>query len=127
MQFAGLALGLVGYRHAALSVQLLDLFAPIIFVYFITNPRTTVYVAKISEGMASQRNRPRGPNRNSEAGHGEEVQIYQDAINRLRACLDSFNESSDNVLDIRDQTKEMSELKAKGGKKVPEVQTYNSF
>ena len=43
-------------------------------------------------------------------------EIYQDAINRLRACLDSFNESSDNVIDIRDQTKRMAELKTKGGK-----------
>jgi hypothetical protein len=66
--------------------------------------------------MSSQRNRQRGPNRNSEAGHGEEVQIWQDAINRLRQVVDSVNESSDNVLDIRDQSKKMAELKTNNGK-----------
>jgi hypothetical protein len=69
-------------------------------------------------GMSSQRNRgPRGPNRNSEVGiHGEEVQLWQSCQGKIQSVIDSFNESSENVLGIRDQDKLMAEKRESGGK-----------
>ncbi|ORY68892.1 SGF29 tudor-like domain-containing protein [Pseudomassariella vexata] len=59
--------------------------------------------------MSSQRNRPRGPNRNSEGIHGEEVQLWESCKTKIQGVIDGFNESSDNVHEIRDQDQRMAE------------------
>lgn len=65
--------------------------------------------------MSSQRSRPRGPNRTTEAGaHGEELHLWEDVKKMLPGALSSFNESSSNVLAIRDQEKIIAEKKEKG-------------
>lgn len=65
--------------------------------------------------MSSQRSRPRGPNRTTEAGaHGEELHLWEDVKKMLPGALSSFNESSANVLALRDQDKIMAEKKEKG-------------
>lgn len=65
--------------------------------------------------MSSQRSRPRGPNRSTEAGgHGEELHLWEDVKKLLPSALNAFNDSSSNVLAIRDQDKIMAEKKDKG-------------
>ncbi|KAI5856195.1 SGF29 tudor-like domain-containing protein [Durotheca rogersii] len=64
--------------------------------------------------MSSRGNQRRGPNRNSEVGeHGEELSVWKDIREKMPAVLDAFNDSSANVLDIRDQEKRMAEKKEK--------------
>jgi hypothetical protein len=63
----------------------------------------------------SQRNRPRGSNRNSEAGgHGEEAALWESIQRQLQSAIDNFNESSANALDIRDADKTLAGKKEKG-------------
>ncbi|CAJ2502169.1 Uu.00g095630.m01.CDS01 [Anthostomella pinea] len=65
--------------------------------------------------MSSRGNQRRGLNRNSEAGeHGEELAMWKDSKEKIMGVLDAFNESSANVLDIRDQDKRMAENENKG-------------
>ena len=65
--------------------------------------------------MSSQRSRPRGPNRSTEAGgHGEELHLWEDVKKLLPSALNALNDSSANVLAIRDQDKIMAEKKDKG-------------
>jgi SAGA-associated factor 29 len=63
----------------------------------------------------SQRNRPRGSNRNSEAGgHGEEAALWESIQRQAHTVVDNFNDSSTNVLDIRDEDKNIAGKKEKG-------------
>ncbi|RYO88899.1 hypothetical protein DL764_008667 [Monosporascus ibericus] len=67
-----------------------------------------------NSNMSSQRSRPRGPNRTSEAGgHGEELQVWEDIKKLLPGAIGAFNDSSSNVLSIRDQDKAVAEKKEK--------------
>ncbi|KAI1371111.1 SGF29 tudor-like domain-containing protein [Hypoxylon crocopeplum] len=62
--------------------------------------------------MSSRGNQRRGPNRNSEVGeHGEELAVWKDIKDKIPLSTDAFNESSANVLEIRDQEKRMAEMK----------------
>ncbi|KAI6090630.1 SGF29 tudor-like domain-containing protein [Hypoxylon rubiginosum] len=66
--------------------------------------------------MSSRGNQRRGPNRNSEnSEHGEEYQLWKDIKEKMPALIDSLNESSSNVNDIRDQDKRTAEKRDKGG------------
>ncbi|KAI1767131.1 SGF29 tudor-like domain-containing protein [Hypoxylon sp. FL1150] len=66
--------------------------------------------------MSSRGNQRRGPNRNSEnSEHGEEFQLWKDIKEKLPSLIDTFNESSTNVNDIRDQDKRTAEKRDKGG------------
>ncbi|KAH7025713.1 SGF29 tudor-like domain-containing protein [Microdochium trichocladiopsis] len=65
--------------------------------------------------MSSQRNRPRDRKGNSESGtHGEEFQLWNEIQKNMPAVISSFNESSSNILDIRDQDKVMAEKRDQG-------------
>ncbi|KAI0473300.1 SGF29 tudor-like domain-containing protein [Xylariaceae sp. FL0804] len=65
--------------------------------------------------MSSRGNQRRGPNRNSEVGeHGEELSMWKDVKEKLGGAIDAFNDSSANVVDIRDQEKRMAEKRDKG-------------
>lgn len=65
--------------------------------------------------MSSQRNRPRDRKGNNESGtHGEEFQLWNEIQKNMPAVISSFNESSSNVLDIRDQDKAMAEKRDQG-------------
>lgn len=64
--------------------------------------------------MSSQRSRPRGPNRTNEAGaHGEELHLWEDVKKMLPGALSAFNDSSANVLSLREQERIMAEKKEK--------------
>lgn len=78
--------------------------------------------------MSSQRNRQRGPNRNSEAGgHGEEVSIWDSIQRALPDAINSFNDSSANVREIQAQEKVMAEKQAKGGACMPILLVISAF
>lgn len=67
--------------------------------------------------MSSRGNQRRGPNRNSEVSEqGEEVGLWKEIKEKLPGIVDTFNESSANTIDIRDQEKRMAEKKEKGCK-----------
>ncbi|KAI0133996.1 SGF29 tudor-like domain-containing protein [Xylariales sp. AK1849] len=62
--------------------------------------------------MSSQRNRPRGTNRNNEtADYGEELSLWQNVQTDLPSIINAVNESSQNILDIRDHEKSMARKK----------------
>ncbi|KAI0383406.1 SGF29 tudor-like domain-containing protein [Hypomontagnella monticulosa] len=64
--------------------------------------------------MSSRGNQRRGPNRNSEIGeHGEELAMWKDIKDKIPLAAEAFNDSSANVLQIRDQDKRMAEKKEK--------------
>lgn len=66
--------------------------------------------------MSSRGNQRRGPNRNSEIGeHGEELAMWKDVKDKIPLAAEAFNESSANILQIRDQDKRMAEKKDKNG------------
>ncbi|KAL7622701.1 hypothetical protein AAE478_006379 [Parahypoxylon ruwenzoriense] len=65
--------------------------------------------------MSSRGNQRRGQNRNSEVSeHGEELNVWKDIREKMPAVIEAFNDSSSNVLDIRDQEKRMAEKRDKG-------------
>ncbi|KAI5925198.1 SAGA-associated factor 29 [Camillea tinctor] len=65
--------------------------------------------------MSSRGNQRRGPNRNSESGeHGEELAMWNDIKSKIPLIVELFNESSANVLAIRDQDKRLADLKRQG-------------
>jgi len=65
--------------------------------------------------MSSQRNRPRDRKGNNESGtHGEEFQLWNEIQKNMPTVISSFNESSSNILDIRDQDKIMAEKRDQG-------------
>ncbi|KXJ87772.1 SGF29 tudor-like domain-domain-containing protein [Microdochium bolleyi] len=75
--------------------------------------------------MSSQRNRPRDRKGNNEpATHGEEYLLWNEIKKDLPAVVSSFNESSSNVLAIRDQEKTMAEKKEQG---TLEASDYNKL
>lgn len=77
--------------------------------------------------MSSQRNRPRGPNRNSEAGkHGEEVALWQSIYARLQEFCREFNDSNANVGESVDTQKRLQQIKDKGVT-AGDVQEFNGL
>ncbi|KAI1407114.1 SGF29 tudor-like domain-containing protein [Hypoxylon sp. FL1857] len=65
--------------------------------------------------MSSRGSQRRGPNRNSEIGeHGEELGMWKDIKDKIPGAADAFNESSQNVIDIRNQEKLMAEKRENG-------------
>lgn len=82
-----------------------------------SKPKTDSDTPTSQSKMSSRGNQRRGPNRNSEnSEHGEEYQLWKDIKEKMPALIDSLNESSSNVNDIRDQDKRTAEKRDKGGK-----------
>ena len=48
--------------------------------------------------------------------HGEELAMWKDIKDKIPLAAEAFNDSSANVLQIRDQDKRMAEKKEKNGK-----------
>jgi SAGA-associated factor 29 len=64
---------------------------------------------------SSQRSRgQRGANRNSE--DGEMKAIYHSIQSQINAFVQTFNDGSKNVLDIRDEEKRVADKKDAGGR-----------
>ncbi|KAI1451806.1 SGF29 tudor-like domain-containing protein [Annulohypoxylon moriforme] len=80
------------------------------------NTPTTSHIKKDSPAeMSSRGSQRRGPNRNSEIGeHGEELGMWKDIKDKIPGAAETFNESSQNVIDIRNQEKLMAEKRDNG-------------
>ncbi|KAI1778493.1 SGF29 tudor-like domain-containing protein [Hypoxylon cercidicola] len=90
-------------------------------------PKTNSGTPTDQSEMSSRGNQRRGANRNSEnSEHGEEFQLWKDLKDKFPGVAEAFNQSSSNVIDIRDQDKRAAEKRDKGGSMLEELATLDA-